>query len=216
MKLIRRTSRLIAAAAAIGVMAATALAPASASAGPGNIDIGGIDIGNNDRFTPVLIGNKPCDGEQFKKHVCSPDYVASIDASRSYNTFYQGQPATVFTLNVHNDSPINGPGDLTSSVQGHRNPILGFEHVVGERDWSATPANASQEHWTLTLPDGLKAGQFTTVRVYVAQWNTQTVTLDVNGSWKSDCCGSWFAHDHLEPTTDNNRALAQLNWTTKK
>lgn len=212
MKLIRRTSRLLATAAVIGVLATTAVAPSPASAG-----LGGVDIGADDRFAPIDLGNKPCDDHNFKKYACSPDYVASIDTSLSYNTYYQGRKATVFLATIHNDSSVDGPDDLSSVVRAYGGqPILGFEHVVGDPNWVATPSGGADQIWTLTSSDGLDAGEFTTVRVYVAGWNTQTVDLHVNGVWKSDCCSAWFAYDHSEKTTANNAASVQLNSPTKK
>ncbi len=211
MKLTRRTSRMIAIATAVGVLGATAVAPTPASAG-----IGGIDIGGDDRFAPVLIDDKPCDDEQFKKYVCSPDYVASIDTSLSYRTYYRGEKATVFTMYVHNDSSINGPDDLTSAVSSSR-AIVGLEHMFGNANWSASPdPDHLGTRWTIAMPDGLDADDYTTIRVYVSGWEYSRVQLKVNGYWGYDCCGAWFYFKHLEQTIANNQATEVINELTKK
>ncbi len=212
MKLTRRITRSIASAAVIGLLATAAVGASPASAGFGDVDLGPVD-----RFDPIDLGDKPCDDETFKRLVCSPDYVASLDASLSYNTYYQGQKATMFLATIHNDSVLDGPDDLNSIVRSYgAREILGFEHVIGDPNWIAYPSGGADQIWKLTSPDGLDAGEFTTVRVYVASWDTQTVAVNANGVWKYDCCGTWFAHDHSEISTTNNAASVQLNPITKK
>jgi len=202
---------MIAIAAAIGVLAATAVAPSPASAG-----IGGIDISDNDRFAPVLVDDKPCANERFQKYVCSPDYVASIDESRVYNVYYRGERATVFSMTVFNDSTVDGAGDLTSSLDS-THAILGFDNWAGNSDWEASPdQDYHGTRWTLTSPDGLDAGEYTAIWVYVSGWDANLVQLKVNGYWGYDCCSQWFYFDQLEPSTDNNYASIGLNYPAGK
>lgn len=207
MKLSALPSRLLATIAAGTLLATGLAAPASA---------GGIDIDIFDRFPPVDFGNKPCDQEHFGQHVCSPDFTTQVTTALSYPDTDDGVPATFFLVTVHNDSMINGDGsELVTYVALDQSRILKVEPFAGLDSWTVEYVSADRDSVFLRHPNGLKAGQFTTVAVWYAGYDFTEFSSITNVVESSIAGFVPLRFDQPESTTTNNESSGDLDWTPR-
>ena len=197
--------RLVAALTAGALMSSAFVAPATA---------GGFEIDRNDRFAPIDLGNKPCDDENFKKYACSPDYTTQVSTSISYPGSVDGEPATFFLVSVKNDSGTNGNDDLVTMIGLDQSRILKVDHFAGVAGWTAEVRPGSDGNTIfLRHPDGLKAGQFTTVVVWYAGHDFTEFASMTNVVEASLGGFGPVRFDHLESDTTNNESSGDLDWT---
>ncbi len=176
-----------------------------------------IDIDRFDRFTPIDLGHKPCDDENVKKYVCSPDFTTHVSTSISFPGTDGGVPATFFLVTVRNDSRINSNGsELVTAIGLDQSRILKVEPFAGVTGWTSEYQNEEDGNSILLRhPNGLKAGQFSTVAVWYAGYDFTEFGAVTNVVESSLSDLGRIRFDQLESDTTNNESSGDLDWTPR-
>lgn len=194
----RRLQRIIAATLIASMGLAVLSAPAAAKFDPSDPALPGL------RAPGVQL----CD--RFPE-VCLPDYTVEFHGV-PWPVWNEGVPSYEFYVTISNDGSTN-PGELISHINYPY--VTSIDAIRGNRDivtqYHDDPT-AGSSIWTIRHPDGLKAGQSTTLRIVIPGRRPASFAVEANSPGAfSDL--SWYVpvptgtvHDEFDTTNNLERS----------